>query len=159
MPNEPSQSKEPSQEPGGEPSAGGETDWKAMARKWERLAKSNSEKAKSYDELQEASKTELQKAQEKAKRAEDELAELKAKAELAEARSKVAKSAGVPEALVFGATEEEMEANAKAVAAYARPKSGARTGHSGRFDANADPGDSLAAAKRELARQMFGSDE
>lgn len=38
--------KEPSQEPGGELPAGGETDWKAMARKWERLAKSNLEKTK-----------------------------------------------------------------------------------------------------------------
>lgn len=32
------QGMEPGQEPRGEPPAGGETDWKAMAHKWERLA-------------------------------------------------------------------------------------------------------------------------
>lgn len=143
---------------GGE-GAGGGTDWKAMARKWERLAKENSEKAKSYDELQEASKTELQKAREAAEKAKVELDGYKAKAELSAARSRVAKSSGIPEELVFGATEEEMEANAKAVAAFARPRSGARTGHSGRFDASAGSGDALSEAKLRLAQQMFGSGE
>lgn len=159
MPNEPIKepSQEPSQEPGGEPSAGGETDWKAMARKWERLAKSNSEKAKSYDELQEASKTELQKAQEKAKRAEDELAELKAKAELAETRTRVAKESGVPAELVFGADEDEMAANAKALAAWGKPSSAPRTRKPGSF--SNDAGDGKDAARRELARQLFGSGE
>lgn len=140
-----------------EPSTEGATDWKAMASKWERLAKSNSEKATAYDELQEQSKSELQRAQEQAKLAEDELAELKAKAELAKSRSKVAKSAGVPEELVFGATEEEMEANAKAVAAWGRPSSAPRTRKPGSF--SNDAGDGRDAARRELARQLFGSGE
>lgn len=159
MPNKQSEEpgQEPIQNPGAEPPAEGATDWKAMARKWERLAKSNSEKATAYDELQEQSKSELQKAQEKAKRAEDELAELKAKAELAETRSKVAKSAGVPEALVFGSTEEEMEASAKALAAWGKPSSAPRTSGPGKF--SADAGDGKDAAKRELARQLFGSGE
>lgn len=47
---------------GGEP----EIDWKAMARKWERRSKENADKAKAYDELQEQSKTELEKAREQA---------------------------------------------------------------------------------------------
>ena len=140
-----------------EPTAEGGTDWKAMARKWERLAKSNSEKATAYDELQEQSKTELQKAQEKAKRAEDELAELKAKAELAETRAKVAKETGVPAELVFGADEDEMAANAKAVAKWGKPSSAPRTRKPGSF--SADAGDGRDAAKRELARQLFGSGE
>ena len=100
------------------------TDWKAMARKWEARSKENAEKAKAYDELQEESKTELQKAKEAAEKAKAELDGLKAKAKLDEARRRVAKSAGVPESLVFGATEDEMEANAKAVAEYAKPKAG-----------------------------------
>lgn len=110
MPNEQSEepSQEPIQNPGAEPPAEGGTDWKAMARKWERLAKSNSEKATAYDELQEQSKSELQRAREKAKGAEDELAELKAKAELAETRARVAKESGVPAELIFGADEGEM---------------------------------------------------
>ena len=150
-------SQEPIQNPGAEPPTGGGTDWKAMARKWERLAKSNSKKAKSYDELQEQSKTELQRAQEKAKRAEDELAELKAKAELAETRAKVAKESGVPAELIFGADEGEMEANAKALAAWGKPSSAPRTRKPGSF--SADAGDGRDAARRELARQLFGSGE
>lgn len=132
------------------------TDWKAMARKWEARSKENAEKAKAYDELQEESKTELQKAKEAAEKAKAELDGIKAKAKLDEARRRVAKSAGVPESLVFGATEDEMEANARAVAEYAKPKAGAR-GHSGRFDANAGSDDGVSAAKARLAREIFGS--
>ncbi len=145
-----------------EPGEGGsaaETDWKAMARKWERLAKDNAAKAKSYDELQEASKSELQKAQEAAAKAEKEVEALKADAELRELRRKVAKKAGIPESLVFGADEDEMEANAKAITAFAKPKSAPSTGHAGRFDANGGSGDALAEAKRKLAREIFGSGE
>ena len=147
------------QEPEGGQAGGegaGATDWKAMARKWERLAKENSEKAKSYDELQEASKTELQRAKEAAEKARAELDGLKARAKLDEARRRVAKSAGVPESLVFGATEDEMEANAKAVAEYAKPRVGAR-GHSGRFDTKGGEDDGVSAAKARLAREIFGS--
>lgn len=161
MPNEPiqepSQAQEPSQEPGGEPSAGGGTEWKAMARKWERLAKSNSEKAKSYDELQEASKSELQKAKEKAAAYKRQVEDLSAKAELDSARARVAKESGVPAELVFGADEDEMAASAKALAAWGRPSSAPRTSRPGRF--SADAGDGKDAARRELARQLFGSGE
>ena len=135
------------------------TDWKAMARKWEARSKENAEKAKAYDDLQEASKTELEKAKEAAKKAKAELDGLKAKTKLDEARRRVAKSAGVPESLVFGATEDEMEANAKAIAAFAKPKSAPRTGHAGRFDASGASGDALTEAKRKLAREIFGSGE
>ena len=135
------------------------TDWKAMARKWERLAKENADKAKSFDELQEASKTELEKAQEAKAKAERDLSEYRAKAEREALRSKVAKRTGLPASLVFGADEEEMEANAKAVAAFAKPKSAPSTGHAGRFDANGGSGDALAEAKRKLAREIFGSGE
>lgn len=152
MPNKQSeeldQAQEPSQEPGGEPFAGGETDWKAMARKWERLAKSNSEKAKSYDELQEASKTELQKAKEAAayKR---QVEDLSAKAELDRAHARVAKDTGAPAELVFGADEDEMAANVKAIA-WGKPSSAPRTSRPGRFFANADDG--RDAARCALAR-------
>lgn len=133
------------------------TDWKAMARKWEARSKENADKARSYDELQEQSKTELQRAQEKAKRAEDELAELKAKAELAETRAKVAKDTGVPAELISGDDEESMRAFAEAVAKWGKPSSAPRTRKPGSF--SADAGDGRDAAKRELARQLFGSGE
>ena len=133
------------------------TDWKAMARKWEARSKENADKAKAYDELQEQSKSELQKAQEKAKRAEDELAELKAKAELAETRAKVAKDTGVPVELISGDDEESMRTFAEAVAKWGKPSSAPRTRKPGSF--STDAGDGRDAAKRELARQLFGSGE
>lgn len=125
------------QEPETETGEGGSaesTDWKAMARKWERLAKDNAAKAKSYDELQEASKSELQKAQEAAAKAEKEVEALKADAELRELRRKIAKKAGIPESLVFGSDEDEMEASASRAAGAAcsarerAPKGAAATG-------------------------------
>lgn len=134
------------------------TDWKAMARKWERLAKENADKAKSFDELQEASKTELEKAQEAKVKAERELGEYRAKAEREALRSKVAKMTGLPASLVFGSDEEEMEANAKATIAWARP-SAPKTGHAGSFDTRGSADDGLSAAKRRLADQLFGTGE
>lgn len=164
MPNEPSQepsqAQEPSQEPGGEPSAGGElgdTDWKAMARKWERLAKSNSEKAKAYDELQEQSKAELQRAQEEAAAYKRQVDELSARAEPDAARAKVSKETGVPAEIIAGDDEDAMRAFAEAVAKWGRPTSAPRTSVPGRF--SADAGDGKDAAKRELARMVFGSDK
>ena len=58
---------------------------------------------------QEASKTELQNAKEAAAKAEKEVEALKTDAELRELRRKIAKKAGIPENLVFGAYEDEME--------------------------------------------------
>lgn len=70
---------------GGEPV----TDWKAEARKWERRSKENADKAKAYDELQEQSKTELEKAREQAASYKKQVDELNAKAERDAARAKV----------------------------------------------------------------------
>lgn len=151
--------QDPKQPETDSPDEGGSgTDWKAMARKWEQRAKENSEKAKAYDDLQEASKSELDKAKEAAEKAKAELDSYKAREELAEARRKVAKAAGIPESLVWGATEEEMEANAKLISDYAKPKAGAH-GHSGSFDPRGGSDDATTAAKRKLAREIFGSSE
>lgn len=105
---------------GGEPG----TDWKAMARKWERLAKSNSDKATAYDELQEQSKTELEKAREQAASYKRQVDELNAKAERDAARAKVAKDTGVPAELISGDDEESMRAFAEAVAKWGKPPAG-----------------------------------
>lgn len=133
------------------------TDWKAEARKWERRSKENADKAKAYDELQEQSKSELQKAREEAADYKRQVEDLNAKAELAETRAKVAKETGVPAELVFGADEDEMAANAKALAAWGKPSSAPRTSRPGKF--SADAGDGRDAARRALARQLFGSGE
>lgn len=88
------------------------TDWEKEAKKWKELsrknetaAKANSEKAKRLDEIEEASKSELQKAQEENERLQAEAREA--------IREAVAQKHGVPANFVNGATREDMEASAK----------------------------------------------
>ncbi|MDY2626154.1 MAG: hypothetical protein SOV74_07565 [Coriobacteriales bacterium] len=141
----------------GEEPAEPETDWKAEARKWERRSKENAEKAKAYDELQEQSKTELQKAREQAAAYKRQVDDLNAKAEADAARAKVARDTGVPAELIAGDDEDSMRQFAEAVAKWGKPSSAPRTRRPGSF-AN-DAGESKDAAKRELARRIFGSDQ
>lgn len=91
------------------------------AAKYRTEAKELATKAKSYDELQESQKTELQKAQEAASAAEKALQDAKAEA----MRSKVAASKGLPPSIadrLRGSTLEEMEADADAVLAEIQSK-------------------------------------
>lgn len=153
MAEEQTQQQEPA---GGEGAHAPEpTDWKAEARKWEKRSKENAEKAKAYDELQERSKTDLQKAQEAADGYRKRLEEIESRAALDRARAKVAQETGVPASLVMGDDEESMREFAKAVAEYAKPKGAPRVKAPGRF-AN-DAGDAGDAAKMELRNLMFGS--
>lgn len=122
-----------------------ETDWKAEARKWEERAKANYDKAKAYDEAEEATA-----------RLEAELGDLKRKAELDAARARVAKKTGVPESLVTGDDEESMTEFAKAVAAFAKPDPAPRMPGAGKF---AGDGAAELDARLALARQMFGRND
>ena len=104
----------------GEPQEPG-TDWKAEARKWESRAKQNLADAKANEgaaqrlaEIEEAQKTEAQKAQERLEAAEKRAAEL----ELRAARAEVAATKGVPADLLSGSTQEELEASADALIAF-----------------------------------------
>lgn len=72
-----------------------ETDWKAEARKWEQRAKENKKqldeaapKLKAFGELEEANKTDLTKAQEKAQQYEDRMVEVLSTAVRAEIRAR-----------------------------------------------------------------------
>ena len=96
------EANEPVEPQGGDGGKEPETDWKAEARKWERRSKENAEKAKAYDELQEQSKTELEKAREQAASYKKQVDELNARAERDAARAKVAKDTGVPAELISG---------------------------------------------------------
>lgn len=73
--------KDPEGEPDGQ-ELSGQTDWKAEARKWQKRAQENFEKARAYDDDQEKRKTELQKAQEEAAAWKKQVDDLNAKAEL-----------------------------------------------------------------------------
>ena len=97
-----------------------ETDWKAEARKWEQRAKANSKAAEEWQKLEDAKKTDLEKATE-------QIAALTAErdaAKLTVLRAEVAQEAGLPAALaarLTGTDKESMLEDAKALAEHIKP--------------------------------------
>ena len=79
------------------------------------------EKAEKFDQLEEANKSELQKATERADALQVELDKLKGENAVRELRNKVAEETGIPVNLLTGGTEEDCRAQAKAIAEYAKP--------------------------------------
>lgn len=77
------------------------------------------EKALKLDELEEASKTELQKATERAQQLEAELNGLKKAEELRKLKEAVANEFGVPANVLSGEDEESLKSQAKAIKEYA----------------------------------------
>lgn len=94
------------------------TDWKAEARKWEKRAHDNKSAAEELARLKDAEKTEQQRLQERAEKAESELAAMKTERERNALAAKVAESKGVKASLLHGDTEEDMEAEADAILAF-----------------------------------------
>ena len=78
-------------------------------------------KASKFDEMEEANKSELQKATERANALESELKAMKSAEEIRLMREKVANETGIPLNLLNGSTEEECKAQAEAIKAYATP--------------------------------------
>ena len=79
------------------------------------------EKALKFDEIEEQSKTELQKATERADALQKELDGMKKADTVRQIRESVAKETGVPAHLLHGETKEECEEMAKAIMSYAKP--------------------------------------
>lgn len=79
------------------------------------------EKAAKYDEQVEASKSELQKATERADSLQAELNALKSAAEIRTMRDEVATSKGIPSNLLTATTREECEQQADELLAWAKP--------------------------------------
>jgi chemotaxis protein histidine kinase CheA len=88
--------------------------WKALARQNEARAKANADKAKRFDEIEEANKTELQKAQEAAATAAADAQQ----ARLDALRARTAATNGVPEELLVGQNEEELAASVQRLLAF-----------------------------------------
>lgn len=88
--------------------------WKALSKKNEQRAKENADKAKKLDEIEEANKTELEKLLDRAEKAETALTKAKADA----MRATKAATSGVPVGLIYGNTEEEMDAAVEAAKAW-----------------------------------------
>ena len=78
-------------------------------------------KADKFDQMEEASKSEIQKMTEKAAQLQQELDQIKQAEVIREMRSKVAKETGIPENLLTGSTEEECKGQAEAIKAFAKP--------------------------------------
>lgn len=113
------------QEPTEEPQGTEQVDWEAkfkelqaQSRKWEERAKANKDKADkwdAHDAAEEASKSELQKAVERAEALKAELDEIKAEQARHALISQVAKDSGVDAELLAamrGSTEDEIKAHA-----------------------------------------------
>lgn len=101
----------------------GDTDWKVEADKWKALSrkhedqsKANAAKAKQFDDLTEAQKSELEKANDRAAQAEARAAEIEQRA----TRAEVAAATGVPAELLSGTTQEELEASAAKLLEFRR---------------------------------------
>lgn len=79
------------------------------------------EKAARLDELEEASKTELQKAQDRATALDKELKELRQANVLRDLRQRISTETGVPVSLLTESTEEALKAQADGILSFARP--------------------------------------
>lgn len=141
-----------------EPSAK-ETDWVAEARKWEQRAKEANRRVKELEpyaakvtELEESSKSELQKAQERAEAAEKALAETRGVA----VRAEVAAAKGVPVALLAGDSREALEASADALLAFRD-----ETARKGNYVPNEGraTNDSATGDLREFTRNLFANND
>jgi hypothetical protein len=79
-------------------------------------------KAEKFDQLEEANKSELQKATERAQALEAELNSMKQAETIRTIKTKVATESGVPAELLTGTTEEECKAQADAILNFAKPQ-------------------------------------
>jgi hypothetical protein len=151
----PAQEPAPQQPPAETPKP--EIDWKAEARKWEARAKEYKPAADKLAEIEEASKTELQRAQERAEAAERRAQKLESDKQIADWRSSIGKEFGVPAGVLRGTTEDELRAHAEELKALlpdpeARP--GTYVAGEGRTStATPSPADEFAAL---ISKQLNG---
>lgn len=95
----------------------------AESRKWEGRSKSNSEKAKKYDELAAQSMTDAEKldaASKRAEEAESKLAAYETEAKRAKDAAEVSEATGVPASLLTETDRKAMEAQAASILAFAQ---------------------------------------
>lgn len=102
-------------------------------------------KASKYDEQVEASKSELQKATERADSLQAELNALKSANEVRALREKVAKDKNIPANLLTGETEEDCIAQADAILSFAMPNA---------YPAVKDGGEVRKTMKKDTASQF-----
>lgn len=122
----------------------------AESRKWEGRSKSNSEKAKKYDELAAQSMTaedQIKALTERADAAERALADYEAQAKFAKDAAEVSEKYGMPASLLTERDRSAMELQAQAIKAFATNQP---TAHVFSQD-GAKPGQSPADPKKQFA--------
>lgn len=104
-------------------------DWKAKyedaikhSREWESRAKANKDAADELDRLKESQLSETEKLTRRAERAEKELSSLTTANQVNAWKNAAAEQYHVPASLLSGATEDEINANAKALAEWKNPE-------------------------------------
>ncbi|HET8627742.1 MAG TPA: hypothetical protein VFL91_10000 [Thermomicrobiales bacterium] len=130
-----------------------EIDWKAKSREWERKAKANAGAAKKLAEIEESSKTEAQKAADRATAAEQRAIEAEAKV----LRRDIAlehKLSKDDAALLDALTDEDAM---RALAARLGAGSGKKSNYVPREGSNPNADKNGASDEREFARNLFGS--
>lgn len=136
-----------------------------LAREREKYKDYNDLKSKAaeYDKQQEASKTELQKAQEQAEALRKELSGLKEQEKVRSIRTKVSGETGVPSELLTGDSEEDCKTQAEAILKFAKGSKypGIKeTEHRKNTVIQTNPsGEPSEADYREMAHQIFGRKE
>lgn len=98
------------------------TDWKAEARKWEKRAKVNSDAAEKLAAIEEANKTELQKATERAEKAEAALKAVEVERERTAQVEAAAQATGVPVEVLRGYGGDDVTGYAESIRGYFAPK-------------------------------------
>ena len=117
------------------------------------------EKAKAYDEAQEAQKSEAQKAQERIAQLESDIKKRDEADKQRELRKKVAKETGIPEELIQGSDEDSMKAFASQIAEFAKVQTppAPKEANPGSFS-----GENNGAENEELLsfkRKLLGQDD
>lgn len=133
------------------------TKYQSLMRKQEERAKANAEKAKRLDELEEQSKTEVQKlqdalaaAEKRATEAEQKVADRDAKDALTKERDEVAKAKGLSSSLLRGSSREEYEQHAdELIAAGIKPVTAPSA------DGQGDAGNPVGAGEEKSADEIL----
>lgn len=132
-------------------------EWKANARKWEKLAKANAEKARGYESASEKAKT----VEERVAALESENRAYREREERTALVKAVAKATGVSESVVAalnGEDEDALTEQAKAVAAAFKPSAAPSAPEAGKLDRadTAPTKESILAIKdpKERIRQI-----
>lgn len=125
--------------------------WKELARKNEARAKENADKAKRFDEIEEASKSELEKAQARIA----DLERATAEANAARTRSEIARTKGVPVELLTGTDEESLNAQADALLAFKGTTPAAPAAPSSQGQGK--QGEPVSAGVKQLTREQFAA--